>query len=81
MKKPKRKYQELSPDEKGDYEHLLSLRDEMLREHARLSRVVASHKRYSEVDRQQARLALNEFYNDKKKVESAMNNLVCGRKP
>lgn len=79
MKKPKRKYQDLSPEEKADYEHLIALRDEMLREHARLNKIVASYRRYPEAERTQARQAMNEFFDDKKKILSAMNNLVWGR--
>ena len=78
-KKTKRTYQELSPDEKADYEHLITLRDEMSREHERLSKVVMSRRRYTEDERRQAREAMNEFYDDKTKILSAMNNLIWGR--
>jgi len=78
-KKTKRTYQELSSDEKADYEHLLALRDEMSREHARLTKVVISRKKYTEDERNQARQAMNEFFDDKKKILSAMNNLIWGR--
>lgn len=80
MRKPKRKYFDLSPEERGQFDLLLGLRDEMKREQTRLQTVVRSHRRYSESDRAQAREALNAFYNDAKKLESAMHFLTSGRK-
>lgn len=80
-KRVKRKYQELTPDEKEEFDYLISLRDEIKRERERLTRVVACHRSRTDAERFAARQALNAFHSDEKKILSAQNKLTWGWKP
>jgi TPP-dependent 2-oxoacid decarboxylase len=56
-KRVKRKYQDLSYEEKEEFDYLLALRDEIKRERDRMMRVVACHKSRTEQERDAARAA------------------------